>query len=105
MRHILLCCLVPLISVRAEAEFGNAKVVVRVEQQDMSWSVSWPEAQVKLGGIGFAVEVDGKTLKPTAPATSVRRDGDWTEVFHRKGQTIARSDLTEPRPWRQPRDH
>src|ERR1051325_2373409 len=64
----------------AQTEFGNNEVKVSLNEKDMSWSVDWPGADTAVHGMGFAVEVDGKTLKPQSPSTEVVRREGWTEV-------------------------
>jgi hypothetical protein len=69
-----------LVAARAETEFGNKLVKLTLHEKDMTWSAAWPEANAAMQGVGFAVEVDGKTLKPQSVSTEVVRGSSGTEI-------------------------
>ncbi len=71
---------VSLAHASGESQFGNDRVSVSVDENTMTWSAAWTGVEVSLKGVSFAVEVDGKTLKPSACEMRTLRKGDWTEV-------------------------
>jgi hypothetical protein len=80
MQRALLIFMLSLSIALGRTELSNKAVKVAINEKDMTWSAVWPEADVAIPNVGFAVEVDGKTLKPQSPSFEVVRGSNWTEV-------------------------
>ncbi|HSU54181.1 MAG TPA: alpha-galactosidase [Candidatus Dormibacteraeota bacterium] len=65
------CLLLALVQGARAETLSNDFVVVIFDEKDNAWSAKWSQANVSLEKVGFAVEVDGKTLKPKSPETKV----------------------------------
>jgi hypothetical protein len=85
MSHALLILLFSLAYAAAQTELKNQVLRVSINNTDMTWSALWPQADVALRGVSFAIEVDGKTLKPQSPSTAVERT--LTETIVRQSWT------------------
>ncbi|PWU10852.1 MAG: hypothetical protein C5B50_24565 [Verrucomicrobia bacterium] len=64
--------------------FSNSRVRVTVDDTNSIWSAQWLDTDVSLSGVGFAVEVEGRTLKPKSVSTKFDRESNtmvqsWTE--------------------------
>ena len=80
-RPIVVLFIALALPVRAET-VSNSLVRLIVNGTNMSWSANWLKADVALDNVGFAVEVDGKVLKPASPSTQITNGAEivqsWT---------------------------
>src|SRR5262245_61205933 len=74
-----------LITIGLHSEtISNSDVRLTISATDATWNAQWLNTDVSLSGVSFAVEVEGKTLKPKFVSTKFNHDSNeivqsWTD--------------------------